>query len=228
MTYSSIGILSLTCWRDLSTLTTLGAMPGRCSSPVTNRLQLFPFHEPSIHRRAVKSGPRSWFRKRARFDKYSTVSKNSLKIIQFNINGISTSALRVKLDQVLELALTEGAQIIALQETNLKTLTSLKIKGYNIFRLDRQNRSGRGLAFLIKNINYQCINMNRKITVGSNLKIKDIRIIWKGKPLNIFNMYHPPDLKSLPTDLQNLFSVGTICLGDLNANTPFGAVQQQT
>ncbi|GFV98638.1 putative RNA-directed DNA polymerase from transposon BS [Trichonephila clavipes] len=53
---------------------------------------------------------------------------NSLKIIQFNINGISTSATRIKLDQVLELALTEGAQIIALQETKLKTFTSLKIK----------------------------------------------------------------------------------------------------
>ncbi|GFW29767.1 uncharacterized protein TNCV_3936341 [Trichonephila clavipes] len=60
-------------------------------------------------------------------------SPNSLKIIQFNINGISTSATRIKLDQVLELALTEGAQIIPLQETQLKTITSLKIKGYNIF-----------------------------------------------------------------------------------------------
>ncbi|GFU78923.1 RNase H domain-containing protein [Trichonephila clavipes] len=30
---------------------------------------------------------------------------------------------------------------------------------------------------------------------------------------NIFSMYHPPDLKSLPTDLQDLSTVGTICLG---------------
>ncbi|GFW82817.1 RNA-directed DNA polymerase from mobile element jockey [Trichonephila clavipes] len=120
-------------------------------------------------------------------------SPNSLKILQFNINGISTSASRIKLDQVLELALTEGAQIIARQETMLKTFTSLKIKGYNIFR---------------------------KITDGSNLEIQGIRIIWRGKPLNIFNMYHPPDLKSLPTDLQDLFTVGTICISDLNAKHP--------
>ncbi|GFY32906.1 hypothetical protein TNCV_4025301 [Trichonephila clavipes] len=33
-------------------------------------------------------------------------------------------------------------------------------------------------------------------------------------------MYHPPDLKSLPTDLQDLFTVSTICLGDLNAKHP--------
>ncbi|GFX03226.1 hypothetical protein TNCV_1701101 [Trichonephila clavipes] len=144
-------------------------------------------------------------------------SPSSLKIIQFNINGISTNVSRIKLDQVLELALIEGAHIIAVQETKLKTLTSLKIKGYNIFRLDRQNRCGGGLAFLIKNISYQFININRKITDGSNIEIQSIRIIRRGKPLNIFNMYHPPDLKSLPTDLQDLFTVGTICLGDLNA-----------
>ncbi|GFY39611.1 hypothetical protein TNIN_116041 [Trichonephila inaurata madagascariensis] len=137
--------------------------------------------------------------------------------IQFKINGFSTSATRIKLDQVLELELTKGAQIIALQETKLKTITSLKIKGYNIFKLYRQNRSGGGLAFLIKNINYQYMNINRKITDGSNLEIQGIRMIWREKPLNIFNMYHPPDLKSLPTDLQDLFTVGTICLDDLNA-----------
>ncbi|GFY47004.1 RNA-directed DNA polymerase from mobile element jockey [Trichonephila inaurata madagascariensis] len=42
----------------------------------------------------------------------------------------------------------------------------------------------------------------------------------EGKHLNIFNMYHPHDLKSLPTDLQDLFTVGTICLGDLNIKHP--------
>ncbi|GFT18119.1 hypothetical protein TNCV_182911 [Trichonephila clavipes] len=147
-------------------------------------------------------------------------SPNSLKIIQFNINGISTSASRIKLDQVLELALTEGAQIIALQETKLKTFTSLKIKGYNIFRLDRQNRCGGGLAFLIKNINYQCININTKVTDESYLEIQGFRIMWRGKPLNIISMYHPPNLKILPTDLQDLFTVGTTCLGDLNAKHP--------
>ncbi|GFY18064.1 hypothetical protein TNCV_3385551 [Trichonephila clavipes] len=56
-------------------------------------------------------------------------SPNTLNIVQFNINEISTSANMIKLDQVLELALTEGAQIIALQETKLKTNTSLKIRG---------------------------------------------------------------------------------------------------
>ncbi|GFT81576.1 hypothetical protein TNCV_3674091 [Trichonephila clavipes] len=33
-------------------------------------------------------------------------------------------------------------------------------------------------------------------------------------------MYYPPDLKSIPTGLQDLFTVGTICLGDLNAKHP--------
>ncbi|GFW08190.1 probable RNA-directed DNA polymerase from transposon BS [Trichonephila clavipes] len=71
------------------------------------------------------------------------------------------------------------------QETKLKTFTSLKIKGYNIFRLNRQNRSGGSLAFLIKNINYQCININRKITDGSNLEIQCIRIICEDRNIAV-------------------------------------------
>ncbi|GFV80450.1 uncharacterized protein TNCV_2149841 [Trichonephila clavipes] len=59
-------------------------------------------------------------------------SPNSLKIIQFNIKGISTSATRIKLDRVHELPLTKAAQITALQETKLKTFKSLKMKGDTI------------------------------------------------------------------------------------------------
>ncbi|GFX37843.1 hypothetical protein TNCV_1823001 [Trichonephila clavipes] len=46
----------------------------------------------------------------------------------------------------------------------------------------------------------------------------------EGKHSISFNMYQPPDLKSLPTDLQDLFTMSTVCLGDLNVKTPFGAV----
>ncbi|GFY35460.1 hypothetical protein TNCV_195531 [Trichonephila clavipes] len=78
-------------------------------------------------------------------------SPSFLKILQFNINGMSTSATRLKLDQVLDLADVHGAQIIALQESDLKDSTSLKILGYNIYRSDRKDKRGGGLAFLIRN-----------------------------------------------------------------------------
>lgn len=121
---------------------------------------------------------------------------------------------------MLDLAQVEGVQIIALQETKLKTNTSLKIKGYNIYRVDRQNRSGGGLAFLIKDVKYQSIDINRELTDGSKLEVQGIRINWRGKLLNIYNMYHPPDINNLPINLQELLNVGTICLGDLNAKHP--------
>ncbi|GBO09475.1 hypothetical protein AVEN_137417-1 [Araneus ventricosus] len=50
----------------------------------------------------------------------------TLKILQCNINGISTQALRVKLDQLLDLAERLSAQIVALQETKLRKTTLLK------------------------------------------------------------------------------------------------------
>ncbi|GFS63216.1 hypothetical protein TNIN_188521 [Trichonephila inaurata madagascariensis] len=82
-------------------------------------------------------------------------SPSSLKILQFNINGILTIATRLKLDQVLDLADVYGAQITALQESKLKDSISLKIQGYTIYRSDRKDKYGGGLAFLIGDLIYQ-------------------------------------------------------------------------
>ncbi|GFX39252.1 RNA-directed DNA polymerase from mobile element jockey [Trichonephila clavipes] len=71
--------------------------------------------------------------------------------------------------------------------------------------------------FLIRDIKYQSINVSSNTIGNSNLEIQGIRINWRGKYLNIFNRYQPPDLNKIPTDLQNLFLPSTICLGDLNA-----------
>ncbi|GIY22810.1 RNA-directed DNA polymerase from mobile element jockey [Caerostris darwini] len=144
-------------------------------------------------------------------------SPKSLKILQLNINGNATNASRVKLDQVLELAHSHGVQIIALQETKLSNSTSLKIKGYSILRTDRQRGNGGGLIYLIRDVGYESISISGRITGNSSLKIQGIRVTWRGKPLNILNMYHPPDATGLPNNLANLLIGSTICIGDLNA-----------
>ncbi|GBN96074.1 hypothetical protein AVEN_204637-1 [Araneus ventricosus] len=141
-------------------------------------------------------------------------SPNTLKILQFNINGISTCAAKIKLAE------GQDVQIIALQETKLKINSTLKIKGYHIYRTDRRNKSGGGLAFLIRGINYQSIDINTRIINNTNLEIQGITVTWRGRPLNIFNMYHPPDLKSLPNEILDLFVESSICIGDLNAKQP--------
>lgn len=110
-----------------------------------------------------------------------------------------------------------GVQIIVLQEIKLKCDTYLKIKGYDIYRTDRENKRGGGLMFLTRDIKYQSMDISSDITGNSTLEIQGITINWRGNLLNIFNMYQPPNLNKIPFDLQNLFLPSTICLGDLNA-----------
>ncbi|GFV10836.1 hypothetical protein TNCV_4706051 [Trichonephila clavipes] len=77
---------------------------------------------------------------RAKSKLQSPLSKiNSLRILQAIMNGLSTYAMKVKLDQLLELADTHNAQIIAIQETKLKEQMKLNIKEFHINHLDRPN-----------------------------------------------------------------------------------------
>ncbi|GFV05763.1 uncharacterized protein TNCV_3999411 [Trichonephila clavipes] len=91
------------------------------------------------------------------------------------------------------------------------------IKGFNIFRVDRKSKSGGGLAFFVRDINYQRIEYP---TDWSDQEVQGIRIQWRGKPLDIINVYHPPNHKPLPTALSNLLNKKSIIVGDLNAKHP--------
>ncbi|GFX27299.1 probable RNA-directed DNA polymerase from transposon X-element [Trichonephila clavipes] len=144
-------------------------------------------------------------------------STHYLKILQCNINGLTSPATRIKLDQLLEIALKQDVKVIAVQETKLKESTALKVKGLNIFRVDRKSKSGGGLAFFVRDINYQRIEYP---TDWSDLEVQGIRIQWRGKPLDIINVYHPPNHKPLPTALSNLLNKTSIIVGDLNAKHP--------
>ncbi|GFV14205.1 hypothetical protein TNCV_1934211 [Trichonephila clavipes] len=142
----------------------------------------------------------------------SPAKYRSLKIMHCNINGISTYASRIKLDAILDIAESLEVQIIALQETKLKEHVKIKIKGYNIIRYDRQE--GGGLAFLVRDINYRT-NDNPQFT-DLELEIQRLHVIWKGKNLNISNMYHPLNQKSLPDNLIDICE-SNLLVGDLNA-----------
>ncbi|GFS86288.1 uncharacterized protein TNCV_597491 [Trichonephila clavipes] len=86
---------------------------------------------------------------------------------------LNSPATRIKLDQLLEIALKQDVKVIAVQETKLKESTALKVKGFNIFRVDRKSKSGGGLAFFVRDINYQRIEYP---TDWSDLEVQGIRI----------------------------------------------------
>ncbi|UYV81433.1 hypothetical protein LAZ67_20001180, partial [Cordylochernes scorpioides] len=89
---------------------------------------------------------------------HSATSKQ-LSILQCNINGLCSTATKIKLEEIMEIAEKQKIQIIALQETKLNKKYNLKYKNFNILRKDR-NKEGGGLAFLIKNLYYEDIAIN--------------------------------------------------------------------
>ncbi|UYV70401.1 hypothetical protein LAZ67_7002912 [Cordylochernes scorpioides] len=99
-------------------------------------------------------------------------TSKQLSILQCNINGLCSTATKIKLEEIMEIAEKQKIQIIALQETKLNEKYNLKFKNYNILRKDR-NKEGGGLAFLIKNLYYEDIAIN--IPNTSDLEAQD----WK-------------------------------------------------
>ncbi|GFU20846.1 uncharacterized protein TNCV_5059681 [Trichonephila clavipes] len=112
----------------------------------------------------------------------------SLKILQCNINGLSTPETRTKLEQLIDIADRNGVQIVALQETKLSEHTNIKLKKFSIYRTDRPYRNGGGLAFLVRDVNYEKITSP---STDSDLEMQGISITWKRRVINIFNLYHP-------------------------------------
>ncbi|GFX72098.1 hypothetical protein TNCV_3050211 [Trichonephila clavipes] len=116
----------------------------------------------------------------------------SLKILQCNINGLSTPATRTKLEQLIDTADRNGIQIVALQETKLSEHTNIKLKNFSIYRTDRPYGSGGGLAFLVRDVNY------KKITSPSTDSDLEMQA-------------------HLPAEIFDCSDKNTLFLGDLNA-----------
>ncbi|UYV82625.1 hypothetical protein LAZ67_22000235, partial [Cordylochernes scorpioides] len=145
-----------------------------------------------------------------------TTTSKQLRILQCNINGLCSTATKIKLEEIMEIAEKQKIQIIALQETKLNEKCNLKYKNYNILRKDR-NKEGGGLAFLIKNLYYEDIAIN--IPNTSDLEAQGIKVYHsQNKTINIFNMYHPPNNKLIDDGTMAQFLTdNTIIVGDLNA-----------
>ncbi|UYV81781.1 hypothetical protein LAZ67_20002350 [Cordylochernes scorpioides] len=144
------------------------------------------------------------------------LASKQLSILQCNINGLCSTATKIKLEEIMEIAEKQKIQIIALQETKLNEKYNLKYKNYNILRKDR-NKEGGGLAFLIKNLYYEDIAIN--IPNTSDLEAQGIKVyLNQNKTINIFNMYHPPNNKLIDDGTMAQFLTdNTIIVGDLNA-----------
>ena len=89
------------------------------------------------------------------------------------------------------------------------------MRGYQLFRHDREGRAKGGVAILVKNA-----IPAQEFTVGTNnqAEIHRVNIIVNDKQHKIFNVYSPPD-RDLSRDLMQLQDSKCIILGDFNSHS---------
>jgi exonuclease III len=132
-----------------------------------------------------------------------------------NLCHINITSIRKHKDELL--ARFSHYDIISINESNLEKDRPFSLKGYNIFRNDRTDKSGGGVLLAIKE-HIKCHEILNK-TIEKN-EILAVQIETKTlKPILISSMYVPPTAKMNLNIFRELYTMNSNCLivGDLNA-----------
>lgn len=133
-----------------------------------------------------------------------------LKLCHINI----TSIKKYK-DELL--ARFSNYDIISVNETNLEKDTPFDLKGYNVYRNDREGKSGGGVLIAVKE-NIKCRQTLNK-TIDNN-EIIAIEIETRTfSTILIASIYVPPSARINPEAFHDLYQANNDCImmGDLNA-----------
>jgi ribonuclease HI len=143
------------------------------------------------------------------------VVQSVFKLVQININGVSTAASRHKLDQIFKLH--PDVDLVAIQESKLKPHILFDVENYIVIRKDRESEDGGGgLLFLIrKDLKYSSVQSSNT----NDTEVLSLCIHLPDKVLTIVNSYHPRQDSAFDIDAiqMHIKDNNTILLGDLNA-----------
>lgn len=150
---------------------------------------------------------------------------NTLNIMQWNAQGITTFEAAAQLSQVLN---KEKIDIVLLSETMLKEQHKLFLNGYKIYRRDREANRGGGVAIAIKTSIKHHALPEIKTVCTENISIS---VDLNGKKLIITSAYCPKYQPGFDKDIKKLtnprhdFLVG----GDFNAhNSAWNCVENNS
>ena len=156
----------------------------------------------------------SW-RTRRRGSRVNATGQNNtepkpINILHWNAEGAYNKKL--PLAQRLK---KEEIHIACLQETHLKESQRFSMRGYQVYRQDREGRSKGGVAILVKN----CIPA-QEFTIDTNdqAEIHGVDIKVDNQQMRIFNVYCPP-AKELSLDLMDIPEDQCLIVGDFNSHS---------
>ena len=140
-------------------------------------------------------------------------SHQEIKIMQWNAEGISKKklALAQKLQQ-------QNIDVACIQETHLTDKMRFTIRGYQCYRLDRQEHKG-GILILIKNTHPYTEIPNTSTDPQNDSEIQGISTIINENKFTIYNCYSPQN-KNLNLDRIHIENSRCLVLGDFNSHSP--------
>lgn len=108
----------------------------------------------------------------------------------------------------------EDIAIACLQETHLKDTQGFSMRGFQVFRHDREGRTKGGVAILVKNtIPAQEFIVN----TNNQSKIHGVTVKIEHEQVTIFNVYSPQD-RDLTLDAMELLDCQCLIIGDFNSH----------
>jgi retron-type reverse transcriptase len=136
----------------------------------------------------------------------------SLQIAFFNANG-----LRGSRNELETFADDHDLDLILVGETKLQAgVADPKIRGFVLYRSDRDRGPGGGTAIYVRNAtpHYQIT-----LPVLQSLEATAVRVETANGPLTIISCYHPPRILLRENDITEILDTGTsvIAAGDFNA-----------
>ena len=140
-------------------------------------------------------------------------NSNSIKIIHYNCDGITTFSHLVQFENLLE---REKIHIASLSETHLNENHKTYFKNYLIYRNVRQNSRGEGVALVIRrSVQHKLLPLLNTRRV-ENLSIE---IMLNNRPVIIFISYSSKYVTSFAYDFIKLtsFNKDFIILGNFKA-----------
>jgi ribonuclease HI len=134
----------------------------------------------------------------------------TINILQWNAEGVYNK--KVPLAQLLH---QEEVEIACIQETHLKNTQRFSIRGYQVFRYDREDRSKGGAAILVKNS-----IPARELQVNTNhqSEIHGVTVTIENQEIKIFNVYSPVD-RELCLNSMDIPDSRCLVIGDFNSHS---------
>lgn len=134
---------------------------------------------------------------------------DTITIIQHNVHTWNTNKFLLS-----NTYLQQNPDIILLNSTGVKDTETIKVFGYNTYKINSQNTLHDGSAILVKT------NIQHRITDDFDTDVLQVTISTITGPINIATTYLPPRRPYLPfTDFHRLATQNapTYIIGDLNA-----------